>query len=190
MNYLIAGLGNPGKRYQNTRHNTGFVAIDHCANQWRGQFTASSNADTLVADVMISGRKSKLIKPQTFMNKSGLAVRKVADYFDVPPNNILIIHDDIALPLGELRISKGSSAGGHNGVQSVIDTFGTQKFTRLRIGIDDRGGESDTDTRSYVLGQFTGKQKAVLQNQFSAVREGIKKWVKTGPESAMNLING
>ena len=189
MDYLIAGLGNPGKRYQHTRHNAGFAAIDHCANQWRGQFTASSNADVLVADVMISGRKSKLIKPQTFMNKSGLAVRKVADYFDVSPNNILIIHDDIALPLGELRVSKRSSAGGHNGVQSVIDAFGTREFARLRIGIDDRKDGSEVDTRSYVLGQFTTDQKTVLENNLSAIREGVEKWADAGPEQAMNMLN-
>jgi len=189
MDYLIAGLGNPGKRYHNTRHNAGFVAVDHCANQWCGQFTASSNANVLCADVKICGRKSKLIKPQTFMNKSGLVVREVADYFDVPPNNTLIIHDDIALPLGELRISKRSSAGGHNGVQSVIDAFGTQEFTRLRIGIDDRKGGSEVDTQSYVLGQFTTDQKTVLENNLSAIREGVEKWSDAGPEQAMNMLN-
>jgi len=190
MNKLIIGLGNPGKKYKNTRHNAGFMAINYCADQWQGQFPASSNADAQIADVMISGQKVKFVKPHTFMNKSGLAVRKLADYFNVSPENILIIHDDIALPLGALRVSQGSSAGGHNGVKSIINALGTQKFTRLRIGIDDRSGQSDIDTQSYVLGRFTKEQKQTVKDKLSTVHEAIKTWATKNPEAVMNKVNG
>jgi PTH1 family peptidyl-tRNA hydrolase len=143
---------------------------------------------------MVTGEKVGLVKPQTFMNKSGEAVHTLSDYFDIESMNMLVIHDDIALPIGALRVSQGSSAGGHNGVQSVINALGTNDFVRLRIGIDSRKPEGEQakeiDTRAYVLGQFSDKQNQTLQDLLPDVQAAIQKWVGSGVEAAMNVVNG
>ena len=193
MNKLVVGLGNPGKKYINSRHNAGFVVVDYLADQWHANtFSASRHADALTTEVVQAGEKAGLVKPQTFMNKSGSAVQTLSDYFDVAPANVLVIHDDIALPTGRLRVSQGSSAGGHNGVQSVIDALGTNDFSRLRVGIESwqrDGDEAQIDTRAYVLGQFSDKEKQVLQDLLPEAQTAIQEWVESGVEAAMNIAN-
>ena len=193
MNKLVVGLGNPGKKYINSRHNAGFVVVDYLADQWHANtFSASRHADALTTEVVQAGEKAGLVKPQTFMNKSGSAVQALSDYFDVAPANVLVIHDDIALPTGRLRVSQGSSAGGHNGVQSVIDALGTNDFSRLRVGIESwqrDGDEAQIDTRAYVLGQFSDKEKQVLQDLLPEAQTAIQEWVESGVEAAMNIAN-
>lgn len=195
MNKLVVGLGNPGKKYINSRHNAGFVVVDYLADQWHANtFAASRHADALTTEAMVAGEKVGLVKPQTFMNKSGSAVQALSDYFDVAPANVLVIHDDIALPTGRLRVSQGSSAGGHNGVQSVIDALGTNDFSRLRVGIESRQQDNEKaqkiNTRAYVLRQFSDKQKRVLQDLLPEAQTAIQKWVESGVEAAMNNANG
>lgn len=194
MNKLIVGLGNPGKKYENTRHNAGFKALDYLADQWHvNSFSASRHADALTTDAIVAGEKVGVVKPQTFMNKSGVAVQALSDYFDITSNNILIVHDDIALNTGELRVSFASSSGGHNGVQSIINHLGTQEFTRLRIGVEsvsqnDQKG-AGISTRSYVLGAFTEKQKKAIENVLPQAETAARRWVKEGYKSAMNAVN-
>ena len=194
MNKLVVGLGNPGKKYINSRHNAGFIVVDYLADQWHANtFSASRHADALTTEVVQAGEKAGLVKPQTFMNKSGSAVQTLSDYFDVAPANVLVIHDDIALPTGRLRVSQGSSAGGHNGVQSVIDALGTNDFSRLRVGIESRQQDGNRtqqiDTRAYVLGQFSTKEKQVLQDLLPEAQTAIQEWVESGVEAAMNIAN-
>jgi PTH1 family peptidyl-tRNA hydrolase len=195
MNKLVVGLGNPGKKYINSRHNAGFRVLDYLADQWHANtFSSSRHADALTTEAMAAGEKVGLVKLQTFMNKSGVAVQALSDYFDVKPADILVIHDDIALPIGALRVSQGSTAGGHNGVQSVIDALGTNDFSRLRVGIESRQQDGNRaqqiDTRAYVLGQFSDKQKQVLQDLLPEAQTAIQKWVESGVEAAMNIANG
>lgn len=197
MKKLIVGLGNPGNKYKKTRHNAGFMAVDYLADQLNAeQFTKSGNADALVTEAVIAGRKVMLAKPQTFMNKSGRTVRSLADYFDTSSEDILIIHDDIDLPLGSLRISFDSTAGGHNGVQSVINKLKTKAFVRLRVGItptDDEGAadkSNDLSARDFVLQRLDSGEKEALVSTFADnLKEAIEVWVRNDVESAMNTIN-
>lgn len=194
VNKLICGLGNKGKRYTDTRHNAGFQAVDFLADEWGSQtFVASSNAPAVVTERMVGGTKIKLAKPQTMMNKSGTAIRELSNYFSISPEHILILHDDVDLPIGSFRVSFASSAGGHNGVRSIINTLGTHEFTRLRIGIgpsNQKEGRQDIDTRAFVLGQFTDQQRQMLHNELPHVLEATTLWVKKGKEAAMNAVNG
>jgi PTH1 family peptidyl-tRNA hydrolase len=197
MKKLIVGLGNPGNKYKKTRHNAGFMATDYLADQFSTQrFAKSGNADALATDAVIQGRKTKLVKPQTFMNKSGQAVRDLANYYSIPSEDILIVHDDIDLPLGSLRISFDSTAGGHNGVQSVIDELQTKAFVRLRVGVapTDKEGRArkpkNISTRDYVLQRFESAEQERLADIFAANLQGvIEVWVTEGGEAAMNEYN-
>lgn len=194
MDKLIVGLGNPGDKYRNNRHNAGFMVVDYLADQFGSSgFNESGQTDALNTDAVVAGEKVKLVKPQTFMNKSGQAVKGLVNYFDIKPSGVLIIHDDIALNTGELRVSFASSSGGHNGVQSVIDCLGTQDFTRLRIGIksvnENNQEATDISTRSYVLGTFTDRQKEDVKGVLPQIETGVRHWVKKGHKSAMNAVN-
>lgn len=199
MNKLIAGLGNPGKKYQGTRHNAGFTVVDYVADEWgAGSFTGSNQADGLVTKVTLAGHTVRLVKSQNFMNKSGAVVRRLADYYQIAPKQILVIHDDLDLPIGQLRISANSSAGGHNGVRSVINSLGTQEFARLRLGIgpavstnDERKRLRDElDAKPYVLGQFTDEENEMLEELLPAIQEGVRLWITEGKQAAMNAVNG
>jgi len=140
---LIVGLGNPGSKYENTRHNVGFMVIDY-----------------LTKNEQIDSTKAKLFKPQTFMNNSGPEVKKTADYYKVKPENILVIHDDIDLPLGEIKVQQGHGSAGHKGVQSIIDALGTNDFVRIRIGI--RPEQLTMDTEKFVLEKFTSEEQEII----------------------------
>jgi PTH1 family peptidyl-tRNA hydrolase len=194
MKKLIVGLGNPGSKYSNSRHNAGFMAVDHIATQFDSSgFTKSSQADALCTDAIVEGEKVKFAKPQTFMNKSGQAVWDLADYFDISSDDILVIHDDIALHTGELRVSFASSSGGHNGVQSVISCLDTKDFTRLRMGIKSKSQNkqkaTDISTRSYVLSTFTDEQKETIKDVLPQAETAVRYWVKKGYQAAMNAVN-
>lgn len=183
--YLICGLGNPGDEYAGTRHNTGWMAIDGFAKdmgaEWRDRRYG------FVAETSLKGRKIFLLKPTTFMNLSGNAVRYWLNEERIDQQRLLVISDDVALPLGEFRLKANGSNGGHNGLGHIMQLIG-QDFARLRIGIGNnypRGGQID-----YVLGRYSEKEMKVLQPTLDLASEIIKSFVLQGIDETMNQYNG
>jgi len=176
---LIAGLGNPGKHYEKTRHNVGFMFVDYFWKEYRDKFGFSDwelkkKMKSEISVGKFNGKKIILAKPRTLMNLSGVAVTAAKKFYKVKLENIIVVHDEIDLPLGTHRFSTGSSAAGHKGTQNIIDTLGTKKFTRLRIGVDNRG-DKKIPTEKYVLGKLTNTESRIL--------------MKTLEKSASELIN-
>ncbi|MFH1611698.1 MAG: aminoacyl-tRNA hydrolase [bacterium] len=156
---LIIGLGNPGEKYIDTRHNTGFKTVDFLASQLNIEtWQEKKDFNSLIAEGSYKEQKIILVKPQTFMNNSGEAVRKISGYFKVASKDIIIIHDELDLPLGEFKIQEARGAAGHNGVQSVIDNLDTNEFTRIRMGIAPEKSEQKIDGEKFVLQKFTDKE--------------------------------
>ena len=185
--WLIAGLGNPGAKYENTRHNAGFMTADalaeHChAGAWRIKFQAQT------AQVVLGGQGVLLLKPLTYMNLSGEAIGQAARFYKLPADHVLVISDDTDLPLGKLRIRKSGSAGGHNGLKSIIAHLGTDQFPRLKIGV---GGKPhpDYDMADWVLGQFQGQDKKAMEDAVARAVQAAECLVQDGPEKAMNRFN-
>lgn len=185
--YLIAGLGNPGAKYEMTRHNAGWLAIDLFAikenlNIKKLKFHA------LICDVNIGGKKCLVMKPQTFMNNSGEAVGEAARFYKIPPQNIIVISDDISLDVGKIRIKRKGSAGGHNGLKSIIAHLGSEEFPRIKIGVGKKP-DAEYDLADWVLGRFPkeleGDLKSALENAVSA----IPLIVNGETDKAMNLYN-
>jgi PTH1 family peptidyl-tRNA hydrolase len=168
---LLAGLGNPGKEYADTRHNAGFMFVDHFreietgANFSEWDFNKKLNAQ--ICSGRFEGKKMILLKPQTFMNLSGEAIKKALSFFKIKPESLTVVHDEIDLPLGTLRVSKSASSAGHQGVQNIIDQLGTKDFTRIRIGVDNRGGKKMA-TEKYVLGKFTLKELGTVKKDIES----------------------
>jgi PTH1 family peptidyl-tRNA hydrolase len=187
MKYLIIGLGNIGEQYSKTRHNVGFMALDYFASGIDDcKFSIERHA--YIAQTKHKGRTIILAKPTTFMNLSGKAVKYWIDKEKIPIENVLIIVDDIALDLGVIRMRMGGSAGGHNGLENIIEVLGTNKFNRLRFGIGDnfsKGKQID-----YVLGHFSEGEKATLNLKFDTVNEIIKSFATIGMDRTMNAYNG
>ncbi|HEX7071368.1 MAG TPA: aminoacyl-tRNA hydrolase [Rhodothermales bacterium] len=183
---LIAGLGNPGSEYERTRHNVGFEAVDLLAR--RQSITLKQHRGiALVGWGMLEGNRIGVMKPITFMNLSGRAVRDVLQYYDVDPADLLVVCDDLNLPLGTIRIRTGGSAGGHNGIQNVIDVLKTDAFPRLRIGIGNefaRGRQAD-----YVLSPFSSKDREVIDGAIQRATDAIEAFVREGVDAAMNRFN-
>lgn len=153
--HVFAGLGNPGKNYDSTRHNIGFMVIDQLASEWDISM-AKAKFNGQIGTGIINGKKVLLVKPLTYMNLSGECVRPVLDYYDVPISQLTAIYDDLDLPLGKIRLRTKGSAGGHNGIKSLIQHLGTQEFNRIRLGIGrPQGGMKVVD---YVLGKFGGDE--------------------------------
>lgn len=179
---LIVGLGNPGSEYVNTRHNVGFMCVDNYVGnvEWKEKFNA------LYTQINIEEEKVIFLKPLTYMNLSGNAVRKFVDYYKININDILVIQDDMDLPLGRYKIKTDSSAGGHNGIKSIIEALGTQEFARLKIGISHSLGE---DTKNYVLGKFSKEDLSVLGESIKVSKNIINSFVLNGIERTMNKYN-
>lgn len=191
---LIVGLGNPGKKYDKTRHNVGFDAVDCLAKRW--QISCAENRrfnGNFGEGFAYPGKKVALLKPLTYMNRSGQSIRAALDWFKLEASDVLVIYDDMALPLGRLRIRQAGSAGGHNGMKSAIAHLGSQDFPRLRIGIGEpRHPESDTDRKvvSHVLGKFSGDETKVMNDILQWVSDAVDLSVRNGVSKAMNLYNG
>ena len=167
---LIIGLGNPGKEYKKTRHNAGFLTIDKIISNIQYPISSSKfNAD--ISQGIIDDEKIILAKPQTFMNNSGQAVRAVLDYYKIDPKDIIVIHDDLDIPLGEYKISKNKNSGGHKGVQSIIDHLGTKDFTRFRIGIMIENKK--TPTEKFVLERFSKEEMEVVNGVIEEITKNI-----------------
>ena len=185
--WLLVGLGNPGTQYENTRHNVGFLVADELAERQnapiqRLKFKALTNLLT------ISGEKVLVMKPVTYMNLSGEAVRQAVDFYKIPPERVLVVSDDTALAVGRLRIRKGGSAGGHNGLKSIIAALGTDKFPRMRLGVGEPP-HPDYDTADWVLGSPKGKDAELLADAVSRAAEAAECYVTEGPERAMSKYN-
>ena len=185
---LIVGLGNPGNKYAQTRHNVGFDLLDSLAKRWQISFSDRKQFQGLYGEgIGRSNTKIRLLKPQTFMNLSGQSVRSTIDWFKLPPESVLVVYDDLDLPLGKIRLRLSGSAGGHNGMKSIISHLGSQKFPRVRIGIGKSAGEKDTI--SHVLGKFSEPEKPVINEVIYLVNDAIEVSLKQGVEQAMNLYN-
>lgn len=184
--YLIAGLGNPGREYDHTRHNMGFDTIDKLAEK-NSIDVSTRKHKALCGKGVIGGQKVVLAKPQTYMNNSGESIREIAEYYKIEPENIVIIYDDITLDVGQLRVRQKGSAGGHNGMKSIIAHLGTQEFPRIRVGIGDK--PRGMDLADYVLGHFP---KAELENVETGTDEGARAaevLICEGVDAAMNQFN-
>ncbi len=188
IEYIIAGLGNPGSKYANTRHNAGFMAMDAIAAQ--GGFEIKRlKFHALVADEMLGSSRCLFMKPQTMMNNSGEAIYEAALYYNIPAENIIIIYDDISLDVGKTRIRRKGSAGGHNGIKSIISCLGEDDFPRVKIGVGKKPNAS-YDLANWVLGSFPAEQKSDLNKALENAVEATKLIVNNEIDKAMNLYNG
>lgn len=185
--YLIVGLGNPGPKYAGTRHNAGFMALDELARR-NGISFSQKQMNAEIGKGSIAGVRVIVAKPQTFMNNSGTAAGGLARFYKIPPERVLAIYDDIALPLGTIRIREKGSAAGHNGVSSLIAHLSTQNFPRVRIGVDKpvMAGYSQID---WVLGRFTKEEQPIFQESLSRAVEAVEAVMSGGIERAMNSYN-
>lgn len=185
--YLIVGLGNPGRKYSGTRHNIGFHTVEEIAATYNLKFdTKKSNAE--IAEGIIVGKRVLLVKPQTFMNLSGQSVRGLADFYKVSIENIIVIHDDIDIDLGVLRLRPKGGAGGHNGIRSIIDHLGGQNFARIRFGVGRPPGKMDP--AAFVLRPFTEPERLLVLETMRRATHAIEIWLTEGIEMAMNKQNG
>lgn len=187
VTWLVVGLGNPGDKYENTRHNAGFMAIDQLAD--RGDFPVQRlKFHALTHQATISGQGVLVMKPTTYMNLSGDAVAEAAAFYKVSEEHILVLCDDVSLPVGKLRIRTSGSAGGHNGLKSIIARLGTDKFPRVKIGV---GGKPhpDYDMADWVLGKFVGPDKTAMDEATLRAAQAVECYLKDGPQKAMNQFN-
>jgi len=184
---LIVGLGNPGEKYRRTRHNAGFMVIDELAERLTpGPRERLEDAWAVKAE--IAGERVVLVKPQSFMNRSGPVVDSALRWFNAEPESLLVVSDDVALPLGSLRIRARGSHGGQNGLRSIIEAIGTEEFARLRFGVG--SSEPVIDLAGFVLSDFTDTEVLRVQEMVSRAADAVFTMVESGIESAMNAFNG
>jgi len=182
---LIVGLGNPGPKYAGTRHNVGFDVVDMLARRWGVSMNAEKfHAWFAVADV--KRERVALLKPTTYMNRSGQAVVGAGRFYKLDASDLLVVADDRALPHGRLRMRAGGSAGGHNGLQDIMDRMGTNEWCRLRIGI----GEAPGDWSSHVLGRFAEEEKKMMRLAYEHAVKAVECWIEDGPDLTMTRFNG
>ncbi|HEX3724541.1 MAG TPA: aminoacyl-tRNA hydrolase [Nitrolancea sp.] len=183
--WMIVGLGNPGKRYERTRHNVGFMVVDELRRDFHCR-TVTRRFDAEIAEAATDRGRVILVKPQTFMNLSGNSVGAAQRWYRLPLSQVLIIYDDLDLPFGQIRLRPSGSSGGHNGMASIINRLGTQDFPRLRLGI---GRSEHTGTIGYVLSRFTSGEEKQLRDHISQAAAAAKAWHEDGIEVAMNRFN-
>jgi PTH1 family peptidyl-tRNA hydrolase len=179
---LVAGLGNPGSEYAATRHNVGFMVVDHLATQFGSTWEKSSKWDALSTKC----GAVLLVKPMSFMNCSGHSIFAVAQFYKIEPQQMLVVLDDFSLPLGRLRLRTTGGSGGHNGLESIIMQFGTEEVPRLRIGIGEPPHEGSVD---YVLTRFLDEEKPLMRSAIARAVEAVKCAIDNGLVSAMNTFN-
>ncbi len=179
---LLVGLGNPGRQYEETRHNVGFMLVDRLAAKWGTAFSTQPKWDALVA----RAGEHFLLKPQTFMNESGRAVAACCLFYKLRPEQVLVIYDDVALPCGRLRLRPGGSAGGHNGMKSLIQHLRTEQFPRMRVGI---GGGGKASLTGHVLGRFSPEEWAEVDKSLDRAADAVILATLRGLESAMHILN-
>ncbi|HIY11659.1 MAG TPA: aminoacyl-tRNA hydrolase [Candidatus Anaerofilum excrementigallinarum] len=186
--WLVAGLGNPEPRYDGTRHNAGFEALDELAKRWnisinRSKFQGLYGAGT------VDGRKVVLLKPLTYMNLSGDSIAAAASFFKIPPQRVLVLCDDIAQAPGKIRIRRQGSAGGHNGLKSIIARLGSQEFPRIRIGVGEKPSP-DADLANWVLGHFSPEDKKAVEGRYGDIEDAARLIFDGSIEQAMSRHNG
>lgn len=185
--FIIAGLGNPGRQYENTRHNAGFMAIDALADKY-GISIDTKKHKALIGKGVIGGQKVILAKPQTYMNLSGESIRQLVDYYKVDEKNqLLIIYDDISLEVGALRIRKKGSAGGHNGIKSILAHLGHDVFGRIKVGVGEK--PKGWDLADYVLGAFPKTERQLIDESMPKICHAVEIILEEGPDEAMNRIH-
>ena len=187
IDFIVAGLGNPGAKYEHTRHNAGFDALDYAADKWGARVT-KSKFDALTDVVTIRGKKVLLLKPQTFMNASGQAIGKACSFYKVPPERVIVLFDDISLAPGKLRLRKTGSAGGHNGVKSIIARMG-QDFPRVKIGVGEKP-RPEYDLADWVLSRMTADERRAMEGRFDDVAGALEMMMKGQFEAAQSRYNG
>ena len=186
--WMLVGLGNPGPKYARSRHNVGFRAVDALCEQQRCRCDRL-RLKALTGFCELGGQKVLLVKPMTYMNLSGQAVRPLADYYRIPPERILVIFDDISLPVGKLRVRPDGSAGGHNGVKSLIAELGTQAFPRIKVGVGEKP-HPDYDLADWVLSSFSSQEEKLLAPTLERALLAAEAVIAEGVSSAMNQFNG
>ena len=187
IEFLIVGLGNPGKNYEFTRHNAGFLTLDHIASELDTEINNLKN-NALVADVVINNHRCLLVKPQTFMNNSGTAVRDIAKFYKIPPENIIVIFDDISLPCGKLRIRRKGTDGGHNGIKSIIYHLNSDQFPRIKIGVGAKPNP-EYDLADWVLSKFGKDDTEQLKAAITKATEVLPLILDGEIDKAMNKAN-
>jgi len=184
--YLIVGLGNPGSKYAHTRHNVGFDVMDALSKKL-GVSINRERDNALTGECFVGGQKVILALPQTYMNLSGEAVLPLANYYKIPPENLLVVYDDIDLPQGHIRIRKNGSAGTHNGMRSIVGLLGYENFPRLRVGVGQK--REGYELADWVLGHYIGEEQETADKAFELAADAIVDYIHNGIESAMRTYN-
>lgn len=187
VSWLVVFLGNPGPRYEGTRHNAGFMAGDALAKA-KGAAINKARFRALTATVDIGGEKLMLMKPQTYMNLSGEAVAQAAKFYKIAPDHVIVVSDEVSLPIGKLRVRAKGSAGGHNGLKSIISCLGTEDFPRIRIGVG-APPHPDYDMADWVLSSFRNQDAEDMAKAAARAAEAVECYIRSGPEKTMNLYN-
>jgi len=186
---LIVGLGNPGSQYDRTRHNIGFMAVDHLADRWGIELASEKKFQGIYGEGRYVGGKIRLLKPTTFMNLSGQSARSIVDWYKLEPQSMLVIYDDMDLPLGKIRLRPNGSSGGHNGMKSLIAHLGTQEFPRLRLGIGRSNNPKDNPSINHVLGTFAAEEAKILPELLKLTEDITRSIDASGMEKTMSIFN-
>jgi PTH1 family peptidyl-tRNA hydrolase len=183
---VVIGLGNPGRKYEETRHNVGFQLLAELARR-HGARAPKAKFEAEIAEIQLGSERVLLVGPQTFMNASGRSVRPLVDFYQLELSNLLVVCDDIALPLGRIRLRKSGSSGGQKGLENILQQFGTQEVARLRIGVD--APPPQMDAADYVLGRFGKREAEVVDTALMRAADAAEAWVIDGLVAAMNRFN-
>lgn len=187
ISHIVVGLGNPGPQYENTRHNVGFLAIDYICKQ--NNIDLNSNKFSGIYGMGdFKGNKILFLKPQTFMNKSGECVLKIMSYYKMPPEKVILIFDDISLPIGKIRIRRSGTHGGHNGVRNIIDLSSSSNFPRVKVGVGERPNK-DWDLANWVLSKFSKEENDIIEDTLKDIQNSINLIIEGNMEKAMSLYN-
>lgn len=188
VSWLLVGLGNPGSKYESTRHNMGFLAVDGLARRKGFRFN-KLRFRAWTAEWMVNGEKVLVMKPQTYMNLSGESVGEAARFYKIPADHVVVISDDISLPVGKLRVRTGGSAGGHNGLKNIIQHLGTDQFPRVRVGVGEKP-HPDYDMADWVLGKFQGEDKKAIDQAVKRAADAVECILAEGIDRGMSRFNG
>ena len=188
VSWLVVGLGNVGEKYDNTRHNVGFEVADELAERGRAPSQKLKHR-ALTNTLEIGGEKVLLMKPVTYMNLSGEAVGEAARFFKVPADHVLVISDDVSLPVGKLRVRRGGSAGGHNGLKNIIQHLGSDQFPRIKVGVGEKP-HPDYDMADWVLGKFQGEDRRTMDGAVKRAADAVECFLREGPDKTMSRFNG
>jgi len=188
VEYIVAGLGNPGLQYERTRHNAGFLAMDYLSEKY-GAKIDRAKYKALVGETTIAGKRVLLMKPQTFMNSSGEAIAEASHFYKCPSEKIIVISDDFLLDVGRLRVRRNGTHGGHNGLRSIQEELSTTEYPRIRIGVGQKP-HPDYDVIDWVLGNFSSDDLKKISDRFETLSQGLEKILSSDVDGAMQICNG